>query len=214
MSRVFLLSVFLLFASFSIKAQEVLEVKKDTTNHLEKNTFLKKDKPDTTAKPKYVNLGRIAGRKALWRSAIVPGMGQIRSGLTVYRGLKVAGIYTGATLLTLSYIDNNKLYHVFLKELTYRAQNPGKTENELYASYGTPGLIQAKDVYRRNKDVIVFSLIGLYLLNVVEAYIDARLQYFDVSDVAIKISPTLINSGTNTMYGFAPTPGLKLSLAF
>lgn len=54
-----------------------------------------------TLKPKYVNMGKIQGRRAAISSAIVPGLGQIRNGVTFYRLLKVAGIYTGATFLTL-----------------------------------------------------------------------------------------------------------------
>ncbi len=167
-----------------------------------------------TGKTKYVNPGKIAGRKAVISSLIIPGMGQIRNGVTVYRLAKVAGIYVGGTLLTISLIDNSKMYKVFLKEVQFRTAHPDSTQNPLYRGYPTSGLILAKDNARRNKEVVIFSLVGLYLLNAVEAYIDARLKYFDVGDVAsLKVSPVLIN--TNNMYGFNPGfPGVKLSLTF
>ncbi|WP_316821691.1 DUF5683 domain-containing protein [Pedobacter gandavensis] len=237
MSKAFLLSVLLFVASIAAIAQEVspVPVKKDTAAVVNPPV---KNKVDTL-KPKYVNPGKIAGRKALFRSAIVPGLGQIRSGFNVYRGLKVAGIYTGATLLTLSFIDNNKNYHIFLKELQlrqeYRAYEeavknnngvppPGITKpteelNKNYTLVSDQNLITAKDTYRRNKDVIIFSYIGLYLLNVVDAYVDARLKYFDVGDVSVKVGPTIINNngmyGNNTMYGLhLPAPGLKVAINF
>jgi hypothetical protein len=209
MSKIFLLSVLLFLTSFAAKSQEVLVNKKDST------ALKPVEKKIDTLKPKYVNPGKIAGRRAMLRSAMLPGLGQIRNGFTFYRGLKVAGIYTGATLLTLSFIDNNKSYHEVLDELNYRLATPGKRLNPLYRLVEEPGMVNAKDLYKRNKQIIIFSFAGLYLLNVVEAYIDARLKYFDVGDVAVKFSPTVINMNTNMMYGLnTPTPGFKVTLSF
>jgi hypothetical protein len=165
-----------------------------------------------TLKPKYVNMGKIQGRRAAISSAIVPGLGQIRNGVTFYRLLKVAGIYTGATFLTLSLIDNNKKYKEFLDEINFRDQNNGTPKPGQYAQSPRTGLVSAKDNARRNREVVIFSLGGLYLLNIVEAYIDARLKYFDVGDVTFKVSPSLLNSGT--MYGMSPVaPGFKITMA-
>jgi len=209
MSKIFLLSVLLFLSSFAAKSQEVLVNKKDST------TLQPVAKKVDTLKPKYVNPGKIAGRRAMLRSAMLPGLGQIRNGFTFYRGLKVAGIYTGATLLTLSFIDNNKSYHEVLDELNFRLANPGQRRNQLYRSVEEQGMVSAKDLFKRNKQIIIFSFAGLYLLNVVEAYIDARLKYFDVGDVAVKFSPTVINMNTNTMYGLnTPAPGFKVTLSF
>lgn len=206
MHKMLLLSVCLFFAVFAARAQQKLTSKMDSTTLESKAT--------DTLKP-YVNVGKIAGRRAAIRSAMLPGLGQIRNGFTVYRGLKVAGIYTGATLLTISYIDNSKLYNVFVSELEYRANHGGKSpDGSPYANSPTDRLVVAKDTYKRNKQVIIFSYVGLYLLNIVEAYIDARLANFDVGDVArIKIRPDLINS--NQMYGFNSfTPGMKVAISF
>lgn len=204
MYKILLLSVCLFFAAFAAEAQEILTGKKDST----------KLSPVTvdSVKP-YVNVGKIAGRRAAIRSAMLPGLGQIRNGFNLYRGLKVAGIYTGAALLTISYIDNTKQYNFFVDELEYRTRE-GKPRPGPYADSPTDRLIQAKDIYRRNRQVIIFSYVGLYLLNIVEAYIDARLANFDVGDVTrIKVRPDLINS--NQLYGFNSfTPGLKIAVSF
>ncbi|SMC90131.1 DUF5683 domain-containing protein [Pedobacter nyackensis] len=203
MYKTLLLLVFLFFAAFVARSQEISTKKKDSTTL---------DSKADTLKP-YVNVGKIAGRRAAIRSAMLPGLGQIRNGFNLYRGLKVAGIYTGATLLTLSYIDNSKQYDIFVKELEDRT-NGMPDPNSPYADTSTDRLIQAKDIYRRNKQVIIFSYVGLYLLNIVEAYIDARLANFDVGDVAkLKIRPDLMNSGQ--MYGFnAFAPGVKIAINF
>lgn len=206
MYKILLLSFCLFFTVVTVNAQEKLTNKKDSTN-------LNTQRTDSV-KP-YVNQGKIAGRRAAIRSAMLPGLGQIRNGFNLYRGLKVAGIYTGATLLTLSYIDNSKQYDIFIKELEYRAANNDKPSNPIYANSPTDRLISAKDIYRRNKQVILFSYGGLYLLNIVEAYIDARLANFDVGDVArIKISPDLLLN-SNQMYGFnSIAPGMKIAISF
>jgi len=206
MPKITWLSVILIFAVFSAKAQNPIDLKKDSA-------AVKPAKIDTL-KPVYVNLGKIAGRRAAIRSAILPGMGQIGNGVTVYRIAKVAAIYTGATLLTLSYMDNNKQYHRYLKELQDRDTNGGKPlpDSDLFP-YPTDRLIIAKDTFARNKWIIIFSYGALYAVNIIEAYVDARLKYFDVgNDLALKFSPSL-NSGEHTMYGYNRiAPGLKVTL--
>jgi len=200
MPKVLLLSVLLFIAALSASGQDKFTVKGDSL----KRTPVKTDTG-------YVNLGKIAGRRAAIRSAIIPGWGQYGNGLTIYRGIKIAAIYTGGTLLAISYIQNNQKYHEYLAELQYRALNGQSPGGSPLFNIGTQGLLTAKDIYRRNREVVIFSFIGLYAVNIIEAYVDARLSYFDIGEnLAIKISPTVI--GSNTMYGYnAFTPGLKIA---
>ncbi|RZM30481.1 MAG: hypothetical protein EOO88_00500 [Pedobacter sp.] len=208
MTRAFWVSVCLLFTAFSASAQEAVIMKKDSTGaRLEKVDTLK-----TT----YINPGKIAGRKAIFRSMIIPGWGQYGNGINLYRGIKIAAIYTGGTILVLSYISNNRQYNIYLKELRDRQANGGKPVigSPYYNISGTTGIAAAKDTYRRNKDVIVFSMVGVYAIQVIEAYVDARLNYFDVGDdLTFRITPSIINS--NTMFSYQSfTPAVKLSFRF
>lgn len=205
MPKIFLLAVILCFAAAGVKGQETFTVKGDSL----KRTPVR---PDTAKK--YVNLGRIAGRKAAFRSALIPGWGQYGNGLNLYRGIKIAAIYTGGTLLAMSYVQNNQQYHKYLSELQYRTEHNGlPAPGSPLAQYGTPGLITAKDTYRRNKEVVIFSFVGLYAVNIIEAYVDARLSYFDVGDnLAIKVSPAVINS--SSMYGYNNVFAPALKIAF
>ena len=215
MHRLLLVFVFLFVSSLTISAQELIEKKIDTAAAVVPvlTDSVKAVQRTDSIKPKYINQGKIAGRRAIFSSLMVPGLGQLRNGITVYRLAKVGAIYTGFTMLTLSYIDNNKSYHIFLDELLYVRANKGNhPPGSPYVNIDEQGLISAKDLFRRNREVVIFSLVGLYLLNAVEAYVDARLKYFNVDDVAIKFSPDLIN--TNTMYGYSQTPGIKLTLTF
>lgn len=196
--------MFLALASLSVKAQDPITIKTDSTG-------AKVARVDTLSS-NYVNVGKVAARRAIIRSAIIPGWGQFGNGLNLYRGVKIAAIYTGATMLALSYIDNNNNYKIFLKELSDRQANGGKAViGSPYYDNQTAGLTTAKDTFRRNREVVVFSMIGLYGIQVVEAYVDARLKYFDVGDdLAISIKPSIINSGT--LFGYQSyVPAVKVS---
>jgi len=204
MSRQIWLICFLVLASFTVKAQDPITIKADSTG-------AKVARVDTL-KSNYVNVGKVAARRAIIRSAIIPGWGQFGNGLNVYRGIKIAAIYTGATLLTMSYIDNNNKYNEFLAELRDRQANGGRSVvGSPYFDVQTAGLTAAKDTFRRNREVVIFSMIGLYGIQVVEAYVDARLKYFDVGDdLAIRIKPSVISSGT--MLGYQSfVPAIKVS---
>jgi len=113
----------------------------------------------------------------------------------------------------MSYIDNNNNYNRFLRELQYRQLN-GKPDpdNGLTQYPDANALTVAKNIYKRNREVVLISLVGLYGLNVLDAYVTARLKFFNVDDtLSFKLSPSIINS--NTMYGFSNVaPALKLTL--
>jgi hypothetical protein len=151
------------------------------------------------------------------RSAMIPGWGQISNGVSIYRIAKVAAIYTGGTLLTLSFIDNNKNYHQTLDLLKYRqggSVGPPPPATIYDQVNDNQQLIQAKDTFRRNKEVIIFSLVALYGVNVIEAYIDARLKYFDVyPEIAMKVTPSVLLPTANSAYQ-QPLPSIKVSLLF
>lgn len=222
MRVVLLLLISLLFTFTTVKAQETIPEK--TLDTLPKKTVVNKDTG-------YVNKGQVAGKKAIRRSLIFPGLGQIYNyGLVVddvksgYYGDKrvmqkiyiigkIGLIYGGGYVLVSSYIDNNNKYRQYLKELQYRRENDGKPDpNGGFSEYTTTeGLTIGKNIYKNNREVVLLSLVGLYAMNVVDAYVTARLKYHSAeNDLSFNISPTLIN--TNHMYGFQPAPGLKLTL--
>ena len=65
-----------------------------------------------------------------------------------------------------------------------------------------------KDFYRRNRDLSAFCFIGVYLLSVIDAYVDAQLSEFDITpDLSMRLEPAVIQnksigtSGSNNSYG-------------
>ena len=77
---------------------------------------------------------------------------------------------------------------------------------------------QRKDRYRRWRDLSVFTTIAVYALSVIDAYVDASLSDFDISDnLSLHIAPTVIPDKRITASG---TPfrssaiGIGCSLTF
>ena len=70
-----------------------------------------------------------------------------------------------------------------------------------------------KDRFRRYRDLSAFCFIGVYLLSVVDAYVDAQLSVFDISpDLSLRVAPALIetNNGPSTL----PAMGLGATFTF
>ncbi len=220
--RLFLFLVLGWFTFATARAQNpVIKKPADTT----------KDRVDTLGAPKYINQGKIEGKKAFHRALLFPGLGQMynygkevediksgavqgkRIGQKIYILGKLTALYAGETLLVLSYIDNRKQYKRFLTELQYRSINKVPDPNGDLSNYpNTDALLVAKNIYKRNSQVVLISIVGLYGLGALDAYIAARLKYFNVdSDLSFKVAPSIINS--NTMYGYQPVvPALKLTI--
>ena len=54
-----------------------------------------------------------------------------------------------------------------------------------------------KDYFRRNRDLCIISMVGVYLLAMVDAYVDAQLFDYDINeDLSLQLDPTLYNDPT------------------
>ncbi len=149
-------------------------------------------------------------RKAVFRSAILPGWGQVRN----RKWWKVPLVPAGFIGLGLVYNFNNNFYKVFLKESQFRLRNPGKTENTDYTNVSDGQITSAKNFYRRNRDLTIISTVGFYGLVMIDAYIDARLATFDVSDdLSFKVQPSIYVPSYVGNAG-SPAPMIKLSINF
>ena len=75
-------------------------------------------------------------------------------------------------------------------------------------------LRRRKDTYRRYRDLSIFAFIGVYLLSVVDAYVDAELSNFDITpDLSMKVEPALIDTKT-TSHNSSRSVGLQCSFRF
>ncbi len=153
-------------------------------------------------------------RKAVLRSAIIPGWGQARNG----KWWKVPLVYGGFVGLGLVYNFNNQYFKEFLAESQFRKANPGSDPNTvfLYPQYkgiSAEQIYSAKDFYRRNRDLTLYGSILFYGVQMIDAYIDARLATFDVSDnLSLKIKPSIYIPSYSSVGYQSPIPMLTLKI--
>ncbi len=136
-------------------------------------------------------------------SAVLPGAGQIYN----KSYWKVPILYGGFAALVYYINFNNKSYKTFKTAYLYRT-DADSTTIDSYPNYTNDDLLVRKDFYRRNRD-FCYILTGLvYVLNIVDAYVDAHLKDFDVSDdLTIKTHPYF-----NLDQNGSPVAGLRLCL--
>jgi hypothetical protein len=108
-------------------------------------------------------------------------------------------------------INNNVEHNKYFGELAYRADYPGLTLNPELALFSDANLTEQSDYHIKWRDnFFVFTGVA-YLLNIVDANVDAHLFNFDVSnDLSLNIAPFLDYSlATNS-----PVNGISLRLNF
>nr|WP_271545057.1 DUF5683 domain-containing protein [Pelobium sp.] len=153
-------------------------------------------------------------RKAVLRSAIIPGWGQARN----HKWWKVPLVYGGFVGLGLVYNFNNQYYKEFLTESQFRKANLALplTDRYYYSQYkGIPDeqIYNAKDFYRRNRDLTLYSSVLFYGIQMIDAYIDARLATFDVSDnLSMRIKPSIYIPSYSSVGYQTPVPMLTLNI--
>lgn len=124
------------------------------------------------------NLALRAPLQAGIRSAALPGLGQIYNRKywklpIVYGGFAVAGGFIGFNLYE---------YNRFSKEYKVRTR-PGYGEiNPDLRSYSASNLLTARKYYRRNLEYSVVGGTLWYILNILDAVVDAHLKGFNTDD--------------------------------
>jgi Family of unknown function (DUF5683) len=153
---------------------------------------------------------------AYMRSLIIPGWGQAYNRAywkipIVYVGLAGAGYWI---------YYNNQLYRKFQSAYYFEVDSDTTTSKidvaADLASVPTEALRSQRNQYRTTRDqgIMIFAL--AYSLQIIEAYVNAHLKYFDVSDnMAIHVQPTYIPSiAANSMSLRNGKAGIGLTLRF
>ncbi len=145
-------------------------------------------------------------KKAMWLAIVFPGAGQIYNRkywkLPLFYGGFLGCVYAISWNNTMyrdysqAFIDimdddpNTRSYVNFLPR-NYDAEANRSRLQELFR--------KKKDYYRRYRDLSIFATIGVYLLSILDAYIDAELSSFDISrDLSMKVRPSVINNDHST----------------
>ncbi len=156
-------------------------------------------------------------QKAIMHSLIVPGWGQLYN----HRWWKVPLIYAGLASLVYSYTTNESQYKIFLALAKYyeHGQIPGTkdpyyAQYQLYKNVGSTAIYGAEAGYRRNADLCIFGIIGVWGINVVDAYIDSKFihSYTVDSNLSMRIAPGMLSQpayAQNPVVSYIP--GLKIT---
>jgi len=146
--------------------------------------------------------------KATIMSACLPGLGQIYN----RKYWKVPIIYAGFGVMTYFIYTNADEYLDF--RCAYIESVNGITNGnyeDLVARYTQQELLSAVEYYRRNLEISVLITALWYVLNIVDATVDAHLFTYNISEnLTLKASPELMLP----VRGHLVQPGLKLCLNF
>ncbi|WP_038530595.1 DUF5683 domain-containing protein [Formosa agariphila] len=118
----------------------------------------------------------LAPARAAFYSAILPGLGQAYNRKYWKIPIVYAAIGTGIYF----YIDNNNAYNRY--RAAYKRRLAGFTDDEYYGRVSDDGLINAQEQLRSNKEMSLLITVGLYVLNIVDANVDAHLLQFNIDD--------------------------------
>jgi hypothetical protein len=183
-NKIVILVTTLLLLTFVTNGQN----KPDTT--VTKNTAAQKKLYTDSTKKKF------DPRVATFRSAVLPGWGQIYN----KKYWKLALVYPALGITAGVFFYNLKTYKDLRKSFILKTDTIPSNDiqiPELYRNLSAESLRSYRNEFRQNIDYSVLVFLIFWGLNVVDATVDAHLKAFDVSDdISMKIKPGY-NSGTN-----------------
>ena len=159
-------------------------------------------------------------KRALWLALVLPGAGQIYN--HKYWKLPIIyGVFLGCTYALLWNQQMYKDYTQAYLDIMDDDPTTASYNNMLPYGYDITGreeqfksiFKRKKDFYRKNRDLSIFAFFGVYLLSVIDAYVDAQLSTFDITpDLSMKVGPTVIEQKTYSKKSGAV--GVQCSLNF
>jgi hypothetical protein len=184
--------LFFVFACASVQAQQ--------------NDSLRNEiKADSIKSKRAVNKAIYSSaRKASIMSACLPGLGQVYN----KKYWKVPVIYAALGGIGYWGITNQRRYKFYSDNLKALHDDDVSTTNSTL--YSSDQLITQKRYYRKYRDMSVIFGVLVYLVNIVDANVDAHLKTFDVSDdLSLQVKPY-----SNLDYNNKLQAGLTLKLNF
>ena len=124
-------------------------------------------------------------RKATIFSAACPGLGQVYN----KKYWKVPVIYLGLGGTMYYYFKNNQKYNEYKSAYIARTDENPDT-NDDFTNYTNNNLITIQDYYRDNRDLSQLFFFLIYLLNIVDASVDAHLINYNINNnLSLRINP-------------------------
>ena len=162
-------------------------------------------------------------QRALWLALVIPGGGQIYN----RKYWKLPIVYGGFIGCIYAMTWNNMMYHDYQQAyLDIMDDDPNTASYNKFLHLGRKiddsnverykKLFKSrKDKYRRWRDLSFFTMLGIYVVSVIDAYVDAELSEFDISkDLSLKVRPTVIGNKMATSPLYSASLGVNCSIKF
>ena len=146
--------------------------------------------------------------KAALMSICLPGLGQVYN----KKYWKVPIIYAGLGVMTYYIVTWAQQYSTY-KNAYIAAVNHDSTSQyeDLINKYSEEDLLNARENYRRNLEVTCIITGVWYILNIVDAAVDAHLFSYNISkDLSLKVDPVILGRVMSRNF----TTGIRFSLRF
>lgn len=146
--------------------------------------------------------------KAAFYSAILPGLGQMYNG----KYWKAPVVWGAMGTSIYFYLDNNNEYNRY--RTAFKLRQAGLRDEFTNIDGSTlisrNGLISAQKTLKSNRDLSLLTTLVFYVLQIVEASVNAHLLQFNTND-NLSFSPTIISNSNRYE---VPKVGLKFKLSF
>lgn len=142
-------------------------------------------------------------KKALWLAIVIPGAGQIYN----RKYWKLPIVYGGFVGCAYAMRWNNMMYKDYSQAyIDLTDDDPNTKSYERFQQFSnriTDANIKRyqelfknrKNRFRRWRDLSFFVMCGVYAISIIDAYVDASLSEFDISDdLTMRVAPTIINN--------------------
>lgn len=195
MKRLGLLLILMTLAWQCLKAQDTL--------------VLKQDLPMQTAR---IKNGHSPKKATLL--ALIPSAGQAYN----RKFWKMPIVYAGFTVTTYFAITNDNDYHLYRDAYDYKTgvkTNVSQHAVEEAEKYTNDNLITLRDYYRSNMELSWILTAAWYIIQIIDANVDAHFFYYDIDDnLTLHIEPQWNISQYNKTLGYGNNIGLTLKLNF
>ncbi len=160
-------------------------------------------------------------KRATTLATICPGAGQIYN----KSYWKVPFVVGGFAAMIYVVDWNNRGYKRFDKAYTLVSEYdadpdqetnyPNGSLDEFNGRYTADYMKSLRDSYRRNRDLSIIMMAGLYILQIVDAHVDAHFKDFDVSDdLSMNIEPMVGYNYSPTVQRNCATFGFNVGVTF
>lgn len=161
--------------------------------------------------------------RSMWLAMVFPGGGQIYN----HKYWKLPIVYGGFLGCVYAFSWNSQMLKDYTQaylDIMDDDPNTKSYEKMLPFGYNITGkeerfkdiFKRKKDYFRKYRDMSIFAFAGVYLISIIDAYVDAELSSFDISrDLSIHWEPAILNNENKLQRRYGQRAlGLQCSMTF